>query len=704
MLYSALIEEFRRAPFVRLLLPFLLGLVCQTLIVSCPIVAFPIAAGFFVLYLLSYFCIKSYALRWVHGISLYLLLFFCGVSAVQNTQQQSELPQNVPLKILAVVADHPAEGLKFIKFNLQVKGWQDTAGNAQVAHENIFVYLRKQDGVTLPKLGDELMLSAVLQAIPPPQNPYEFDYAEYLQTEQIFCSAFVDIDKFVVVDSGQLSWFPMFIKTLSRRALQVLDNTGIDGDELAVLHLLTLGDRTLIDSDLRNSYAVAGASHVLSVSGAHVVMIAMILSYLLVPFKRKKYGEVFSGAALLLILWTYAFITGLAPPVLRATIMYTLMTANSMLARKGNTYNNLAFAALLICVFDPYALFDVGFQLSFMAVISIAFFHPRIHRLLYINNKILDAVWGATVMSVAANIGTFPIVLYIFHQFPLYFILTNVLISLPVTLILVFFVGVFLLSFVPVVNAAVPFLAIVLNGLVWLLNFVVRMVESIPGSLVEGLWITASQTWMLMLFLLLFSLLLWTRLRALVVGALLCLTLFFATRASVLYHQQQQRLAVVYSVRNTSLIMFYNARHPFVVCDSSDMNNSFDFQTKSHLASLGVNKLNDIPKLALQELPRINDEEYAIYRSHIDYYGKTIAILAAQAPAKPQQALPVEILIITSQCRWTPQQVFAAYQPQEVVLDASLPRAMHQKFINYLTQHNLQFHSVQQSGAYVKRF
>jgi competence protein ComEC len=686
---------------VRLLLPFLLGIVWQMQILPLHIAVFPIARSIFIVYVVLHIAVKSYVRRWIHGIPMSLFLFICGITASQNVKQHSDLPQNTPIKILAVVADEPGEGVKFTKYTLIVTAWVDSLNKMNVVDEKMFIYLRRQDSTAMPQLGDELFFNAVVQKIPPPQNPYEFDYADYLRKKQIFCSAFVDAEQCVITGKERLPFFTAFCQKIRRSSVQILEHSGIDGEELGVLQTLTLGDRSRLDSDLRNAFASAGASHVLAVSGAHVMMIAMILSFFFAPLTRRKHGNVIGGGIILLILWTYAIITGLAPPVLRATLMYSLMTIGGMLGHKGNTYNNLAFAAFLICLFDPNSLYDVGFQLSFIAVMSIVFFHPRIYKLIYVKNKLADSIWGAFAIAVSANIGTFPIVILTFHQFPLYFILTNVLITFPVTLILIFFVVVFVLSLLPLVNMAVPLFAFFLKYCVKALNYIVRFVESIPGSLVDGLWLNTYQTWALLAGILLLSLYLWTRQRKLVIGAMCCVVAFFALQAQTLYARQQQCLLAVYNIRNTSLLHFFNAEKPFVICDSADFRENFDFHLKSYMASLGLNNLNDMPKISLQDLPFANDENYNIYHSHIGYFGKTIAIAGQQLYAKPQQRLFVDYLIITSQCTQTPEQIFAAYAPQQVILDASLSRAAHRRFANYLIRNNLPFHSVQQDGAFV---
>jgi competence protein ComEC len=599
-----------------------------------------------------------------------------------------------------VVAKPPSVGIKFAKYTLTAQAYQDTAGNVHPASEKVIIYL-PNDLANAPQAGDELMIGAVFNPIAPPPNPYEFNSAQYLRRTGIFCAAFVDSAHCVVTAHNKLPPFAAFCQAIRRNSVKILENTGISGEELGVLLTLTLGDHSRLDADLRNSYTVAGAAHVLSVSGAHVMMIAMILGCILLPVRRSKRGRIVGGCAIQVILWTYALITGFAPPVTRATIMFSLITTGDMLTRKGNSYNNLAFAALLLCLFDPNNLYNVGFQLSFVAVLAIVFFHPRIKKLIYVKNKILAYVWSAAAMGIAANLGTFPIIVYVFHQFPTYFIITSVLIALPTTLILTFFVIAFILSLIPLINLIVPFIAYPLKWSIMLLNGIVRTVESIPGSVTEGLWMDELQAWTLMIGILLLALLLWTKRRRLIFGVGFCMLAFFAMRAKTLYARQQQCLLAVYSVKNTTLFSFISVNKSFTVCDSNDFVESFDFNLKAYMASLGLKSVNDIPKISLQDLPRINDEQYNIYHSHIGYYGKTIAVAAQNAYSAPPQRIAVDFLIITSQCRQNPQEIFAVYQPQQVVLDASLSRSRQRRWVEYMASNGINFHNVGQSGAFV---
>jgi competence protein ComEC len=699
--YSQLLDELRGAPFVRLTMPFLLGILWQAKILPISISMLPAAILWFALYIVLQIMLKSHTLRWAHGAAVWLFLFTCGVYMLQNLPKHTAIAQNMPIKLLGVVAEPPVASVKYAKCLLNVKIWQDSMGNLFPASEKAFIYL-PIDVLPMPKTGDEVAVSAIFSPIPAPQNPYEFDYAQYARRRQIFSAAFVTAGHYAITDSGKLAWYDSFRQNMRHASIKILENTGIDGEELAVLLTLTLGDRSRLDSDLYQSYAAAGAAHVLAVSGAHVMMIAMVLGCMLSPLKRRRHGAAAAGGIVLLIMWLYALAAGLSPPILRASIMFSAMTIGGMLHRGANPYNNLAFAAMLLCAIDPHALFNTGFLLSFAAVLSIVFFEPRILNLIYVKNPIMHKIWGAASVAIAANVGTFPIIIYTFHQFPVYFVLTNLLIALPVVLILTLFVFIFIFSLIPMLTIIESILCVILKWLIWFVNSAVRYVEGIPGSAADGLWLPEGEAWLLMAAVVLLALLLWTGRRRLVVAVLVCMLCFAAMHAKMLYLRRQQALLAVYSIKKTTLITFFNAEKPFTICDSMDFNNSFDFNTKAHMASLGLTNFNTIPKLALHALSRTNNEDYGIYHGHISYYGKTIAIAVWQPHVEPLHAMPVDILIITSLCKQSPEWILRMYSPRVAVLDASLSTYRHDIFLQYLTLNNIKVHSVQHDGAFLQ--
>jgi competence protein ComEC len=566
MRYAQIVDEFRRAPFVRFTLPFLLGIAWQIQILPIHTRVWFIAAALLALYICMQITIKSYILRWTHGVVLSLLLFACGIAAAQNVRQQTSIPQSIPLKLLGVVAEPPTSSAKSNKYTLNVKAWQDSLGRTNPVDEKIFLYLPLQDAAAMPQSGDELIVSAILKPIPPPLNPHEFDYATYARRRQIFSTAYVYASHYAITASNQLNWFAALCQKMRHNSIKILENTGIEGEELAALLTITLGDRSRLDANLRNAYTAAGAAHVLSVSGAHVMMVAMILGWFFLPMNRRRYGRIVSGCAIVLILWLYALITGMNMPVARAALMFSLLTIGNMLAHKTNAYNNLAIAAAIICLLDPNALYNIGFQLSFMAVLSIVFFFPRIFNLINVKTKPLTALWSAISVAIAANIGIFPLIIFVYHQFPLYFIATAALIALPLAFTLISFVVIFIMSLLPLVHILVPIAALLLRGNLFLINTIVHTIEKTPHSTIDGLWLTAPQMWTMLLAILLIALWRWGKQRRHMWRAMGGFAVTIAIYTRTLYQRQQRHFPFVHSIKNDALITRIIPMRAIAIC------------------------------------------------------------------------------------------------------------------------------------------
>jgi competence protein ComEC len=701
---SEIVDKFRSAPFVRLMLPLSVGIIVrERQLLSLGSSTVWLCLTLFALMLFAHYRLVSYARRWCFGLVANLFLFFVGVAITQNVKLRSELPVGETICVAAVVADEPSQSAKFAKLSVTVSAYCDSAGVWREVSEKMSLYLRNDSAHTLPLLGDKLVARLKPNANPAAKNPYEFSYGEYLRKRGIFSAAFVDAGSCIVVSHDNLPVWKTAPKNIRKRLLAYYVQQGITGEQLAVLQALTLGDKSMLDSDLRQSYAAAGAMHILAVSGLHVGIISMILGFILKFMDRRKYGRIARGAIVLLCIWLYAMVAGLSASVLRASIMFTVLTIGGMFSRTTNSYNTLTFSAFLICVFDPLCLFDAGFQLSYAAVLSILFFQPYIYRLLSFERWLPDAIWSLTAVSLAANIGTFPISIYIFHQFPTYFLLTNLLVSIPTTVIM----GGFLLT-LPFAFISVPFvgwlLATLTSYCIAALNFLIRFVESLPHALLEAFWITPLQAWLIIFTVLFLALYIWTKRARLFMLSLLLMVACLSLRVAHKYGQQQQKVMAVYCIRSVSLISFVHERQGFALCDSANVENSFDFNVKNHAAYLGFRGLSAVERIPLQRASREELADFGVCKGFVNFAGKTVKILCDEPSRKLQPPIDVDYLILTSSCKLRPKQIAAMYRPQQVVIDASMPTYLARRQARDFEELNIPCHNVNELGAFVRNF
>jgi competence protein ComEC len=436
--------------------------------------------------------------------------------------------------------------------------------------------------------------------------------------------------------------------------------------------------------------------HILAVSGLHVSIISGILFFALSFLEKRRGGRILKALLCIVFLWFYAAIVGFSPSVTRATVMCSFVLAGQMMKQNISIYNSLAASAFFICLFYPFSLFEAGFQLSYCAVLSIVYFQPILYRLIYVRYKYADYFWQLITVSFAAQIGTLPISLAYFHQFPNYFLITNMYV-IPLTGFIVYCSATLVsLSWAPALS---DFVAWCLNKLVWLLNSGVRMIEEIPFSVTSDIYISNAQLFLLIMIVLFFILYMEMKSRWLLwIPACLMVSFFaFGMRHSI--EQQQQQYIAVYNVKNASYIHFVNGVSSVAFRDSSSIGKTFDFNLKPFFITAGISD-KSMQNVLLHA--RLNDtamQHLHTYRSFIISGNKLIKILNDEPPVR--QTVPVDYLIVTATATQRPAQALALYQPDKVILDASLPTYRAKQWDASPHEH-IEMHNVKQQGAWIQ--
>lgn len=268
---------------------------------------------------------------------------------------------------------------------------------------------------------------------------------------------------------------------LRRRLLERYRLLGLDRQQYAVVAAMTLGDKSEVSRDTKEAYSVSGASHVLALSGLHLGIIYAILTLLFGWGRRWRW---LAQGMVLVAVWAFVVLVGLPPSAVRAATMLTICGLCILLGRQQVSVNTLAFAAIVMLAVHPSSLWDIGFQMSFMAVLAIVVYFKPLYHLLTLRNPLARWLWGLTVVSVAAQIGTAPIVAYYFGRFSCYFLLTNIVVIPAATLILYGAVGMLLATpFLPLQQA----LAGLLAHLATALNASIVSLARLPGASIEGI-------------------------------------------------------------------------------------------------------------------------------------------------------------------------------------------------------------------------
>ena len=550
-----MIPFLHKYPFFRLAVPWMLGIYCGDRFsdsFSEPLWGFLACILWACLSFLFYFS-ERYSWRWCFGVSLSLFCLAGGWLSVNlqlKTAAETEFPKEEAVYRLRV-NDFPEVRERTFLCRVWLKERHDSLGIHPVNKQAILYFQRDSLSSRL-QMGEELWVRSRISPPVSARNFDEFDYARYLIRKGISGTGFVasghwqfsecrkEKEGIATVLYRLAASYRTQIENLYRRL-------GIEGDELAVLSALTLGDKTDLSESVRESYSVAGVSHVLALSGLHVGLLYALAFFLLRPLLLGgQSGRVLRSLLLILLLWLFAFFTGLSPSVVRSAAMFSIWALADLCGRQSFSLNTLALTAWLMLLVRPVWLFDVGFQLSFAAVLSILLFQPFLYRLCPVRHRAGTYLWGLVSVSVAAQLGTAPLVLFYFSRFSTHFLLTNLLVVPLVTLIL--YAAVVLLLLTPM-SGLQAVAAVGLEKMLRMLNLLVRWVEQLPYASVDGIWLYPLEVAGCYLVLGAFFCYLCHRRYARLVTALVLLAAWGAVHSFAVWTDRPRTSTVFYNVR-----------------------------------------------------------------------------------------------------------------------------------------------------------
>lgn len=339
------------------------------------------------------------------------------------------------------------------------------------------------DSVAKPlKIDDELLSLTNPEAIRPPLNPHQFDYQDYLQKQGVQHQIRTNY-RSIIVKQGSKTLFGM-ASNFREHIISKLKSRNFGHQELGVIQALILGKRDDISEATYNDYKNAGAVHILAVSGLHVGIILFLLEFLLSPLERLPKGKTIKLIFVVLLLWSYAFVAGLSPSIVRAVTMFSFVAYSLYLNRPTNSFNIIALSMLFILLVKPLFLFQVGFQMSYAAVFAIVWVYPQLQKFWLPDNIVVRKAWQLLSVSVAAQLGVLPISLFYFHQFPALFFVSNLLVIPFLGLILGLGIVVILLA---LTNLLPQFLVDGFNWTIQLMNSIVGWVARQEGFIIRNI-------------------------------------------------------------------------------------------------------------------------------------------------------------------------------------------------------------------------
>lgn len=552
----------------------------------------------------------------------------------------------------------------------------------------ILLYIPKNSVSEPFRYGDVVMVKGSPQVVRGPLNPGEFDYKRFLSFKNIYHQHFVRGEDIRFIRSAPPSIFIGQALAIRQWADGTLKKYVNGKREHALASALVLGVTDGLDNDLLNAYSATGAMHVLSVSGLHVGIIYWMLLMICKPLARFKNSKWIVAAISVFVLWGYAFVTGICPSVLRAVSMFTFVAIAKPWNHRTNIYNILAASAFCLLLYDPFMIMSVGFQLSYLAVLGIVTLQPPIYRLWEPRQWYWDEIWKVSAVSIAAQLATFSLGLFYFHQFPNYFLLTNLIVIPGSFLVLVIGVGVMLISFVQPVAAG---LGRVLEWIIKAINETIFFIEKLPLSQLTNIQINALQCFTLIILIAMFFLWRETKKTSWLVYASVLCCVFSAGQWSQYNKTFPVRMLTVYNVPGHTAMDFSSQGTVYTVGDSALLSDKR--KTSFHVQP---NRINSRAGKVMGEPPARMLFEGCML---VVWSGKTIVHMKSNLSRIPDD-VKVDYLVVSNDALKDADVDWDRIHPADVILDSSNSFRHADRIVAELRNKGVRVYSVLHDGAF----
>ena len=690
------IPIWKKAPFIRLLPPLITGIVLQWYLhVSLPV----IVAALIVLCIAYFlFLLLPIALRFkaqaLQGLIIQLLVVALGIWL---TWQQDVRHHNnwyghyyKDSSYLVVRIDEP-----LVEKNKSYKadGFVETVvrdGKAVAAEGKLLLYFSKDSVRSNLKYGDRIIIHKDLQPIKNSGNPGAFNYQRYAAFQGIFHNVFLKEKDWIVLNGSSKNRFKQFIFSAREYVLGVLRKSmDSDKDELGIAEALLIGYTNDLDKDLVQAYSNTGVVHIIAISGMHLALIYVLLVWLFAKIPVINKSKWLQLVLILSCLWMFSILTGASPSVLRAAVMFSFIAVGKNIYKQAGIYNSLAASAFVLLCYNPYYLWAVGFQLSYLAVLSIVIFQKPIYNCIYVKNKWLDKTWQLMAVSIAAQLLTFPVCIYYFNQFPNLFLISN-MIAVPLSG-LILYAEIILVSFswVPFIGTYAGKLVALLVGL---MNKIILWINNLSFAVWDKIPATVLSTWLMYAVVAGFSAWLIVKQKRYFKMAVVALLAFVMQSAFNNWQTGKQQKLIVYNVPRYEAIDFVNG-------------NQYQFVGDSILLQDGLlQNFHLKPGRVALKLEKRSDSLTAVYNQGMFYQFNNTKILVADTQlnfAPAERKMQLDLVIISKNPKIRIASIAGTFDCKLFVFDASNPAWKIEKWKQECKSLNLSWYSVAETGAFI---
>lgn len=697
-----MLNPWSKLPAIRLALAFIAGVALQILFPHYATVSVIIIGLLFSILLVWVFAKRI----WLKSIALYLpgTLALCLVACVAylltffhteifSPHHFSQVATN--RNYLVAILDQPTiEKEKTYRAIVEVKEVISSSGFAFPVKGRLLVSFSKNRSSKNLRYGNLVLIPAKYYVLEPPKNPEQFNYKEFMSFQNVYHQAFLKQDEWKLLSQQKGNVFWNLIYQLREKLFTQIAKHVNTTAELGVASALMLGYKDFITPEVTQAYAASGALHVLCVSGLHVGMVFLVLSSLLFFLNKTKQLRVLQTILIVAFIWCYACITGLSPSVMRAATMFSMMALGKHFSKQPNMLNTIGASALILMVFNPFIMTEVGFKLSYLAVIGIVYLQPLIVKWLSFKWWLLQKAWEITAVSIAAQAATFPLGLYYFHQFPGLFLVSN-LVVIPVGWLLINLgITLFVLAPIPSIQIWVGKL---FYWFTFALNKFIFWLDDVPYSIIQGVsisWIELLAIYVMVLLTASLIVMLKPKLLLVFLGMSLLLVLWNGYEK---VEQNRQQMVVCYAVNGNNAIAIIQGNTAYIDFDSLLLKNesSMLFNIRHHWWKLGIKKVQPIREfknyfeLENGYVFEIKNKRFVIFNSN-ENSGK-----------KYETKLQTDVLLLSKNARVDLDKTLSRIEPKTIAADASNKSYKVEKWQHAAEVNAVEFLNVAQIGAVV---
>jgi competence protein ComEC len=695
-------KTWNAIPLLRVLIPFILGILAAVWIPAVNTVFAVVLFFLFILILLFTFTrvwSSSYRSSWLFGFLINATFFLVAYElTISRTDQFSGqhfsnyVSDSTVVRVrIASSCVEKERSVKAIVECLEVKNKE----LIRPVFGKAVVYFQKDTRSLTLNSGDELILKTTFKEINGAQNPGAFDYRRFMFYKNIYRQAYLKTGNWVHTGINSEYALVKYSIHLRNELLRIFKTAGLKDDEFAVAAALLVGYTDKLDEELLSAYSQTGTLHVLSVSGMHVAIVFMVFSRFLFFLDKVKYGPLLKTILLIFFLWFYALLTGLSPSVLRSATMFSFIVCARSFKRNSNIYNTLAASALFLLLINPFLIMDVGFQLSYLAVAGILLIQPFFDSWIKTDNWLPNQLYTLITVSIAAQLATLPVSLYYFHQFPNYFLLSNLLV-IPLSTVIIY-MGMLLILLSQNAFLLHP-VSFIFSKTVAFLNAAVAYIRNLPYAVTDTISIGVVEVYLMYVFISCLFLYFHKKNYRYLKNCLCVLIAGLCLQVMEQIKERHQKKFIVYAIPKMCVADFISGREHILITDTSYCERTGVNYMKQNWCDLGLHP----PVIAPAD---IRTGTLCRKEDVIQFYTKRIIIISDVRTIRELQqhgkSMVVDYAIVSKNVNIKMGEVIAVYKPYCIVFDPCNSSYRLEKWKKECEVLHQRYYCVADSGAYV---